>query len=213
MRLAAQWQRIERELREGWSEAQLTLTVPDEGQRRRALALLGPLNPGGFRNEIRFRSARRGAGPAPDHVRRLLARLDEQGISGRLELSGSAEAPPSASRRRPKLAEAWEHALASLPRDWSDIYAEIELTSTDYLERGALLMSPLNPARAEGPTTFRFRSAHSAGYGASPGMVRRCLERLDEAGMTGDVRILRALSDTRLVSTQGPVWYVGGGPV
>ena len=41
-------------------------------------------------------------------------------------------------------------------------------------------------------------------------MVRRCLEHLDAEGIVGRVRILRALSDTRLVATQGPVWYVGG---
>ncbi len=41
-------------------------------------------------------------------------------------------------------------------------------------------------------------------------MAHRCLERLDEEGITGEVRILRALSDTKPVATQGPVWYVGG---
>jgi hypothetical protein len=41
-------------------------------------------------------------------------------------------------------------------------------------------------------------------------MVRRCLERLDERGLPGTVRILRALSDSKPVGTQGPVWYVGG---
>jgi hypothetical protein len=41
-------------------------------------------------------------------------------------------------------------------------------------------------------------------------MVRRCLERLDATGIPGTVRILRALSDTHPVQTQGPVWYVGG---
>ena len=41
-------------------------------------------------------------------------------------------------------------------------------------------------------------------------MTRRCLERLDEEGITGRLRILRALSDTKAVATQGPVWYVGG---
>jgi hypothetical protein len=40
--------------------------------------------------------------------------------------------------------------------------------------------------------------------------VRRCLERLDAAGIPGRVRIVRALSDTQPVATQGPVWYVGG---
>ena len=41
-------------------------------------------------------------------------------------------------------------------------------------------------------------------------MARRCMERLDHAGIPGEVRVLRALSDTHPVGTQGPVWYVGG---
>jgi hypothetical protein len=41
-------------------------------------------------------------------------------------------------------------------------------------------------------------------------MVRRCLERLDDEGVRGVVRVLRVLSDTKPVATQGPVWYVGG---
>jgi len=41
-------------------------------------------------------------------------------------------------------------------------------------------------------------------------MTRRCFERLDEEGIRGRVAVLRALSDTRPVQTQGPVWYVGG---
>ena len=53
-------------------------------------------------------------------------------------------------------------------------------------------------------------SARTFGYGASPGMARRCMERLDHAGIPGEVRVLRALSDTQPVGTQGPVWYVGG---
>jgi hypothetical protein len=44
-------------------------------------------------------------------------------------------------------------------------------------------------------------------------MVRRCFERVDEAGITGDVRVLWALSDTHPVATQGPVWYFEGRPV
>ena len=41
-------------------------------------------------------------------------------------------------------------------------------------------------------------------------MVRRCLARLDDAGIPGEVRVLRTLSDTHPVGTQGPVWYIGG---
>jgi hypothetical protein len=41
-------------------------------------------------------------------------------------------------------------------------------------------------------------------------MTRRCLERVDQEGIRGELRILRVLSDTHPVATQGPVWYVDG---
>jgi len=112
--------------------------------------------------------------------------------------------------RRPALAEQWQEALAALPPDWSDVYAEVELDSSDYLERGALLLAPVNPARVPGRLAYRFRIARRFGYGASGEMARRCFERLDGERMSGRFSVLRALSDTKPVYTQGPVWYVGG---
>jgi hypothetical protein len=41
-------------------------------------------------------------------------------------------------------------------------------------------------------------------------MVRRCLERCDEESIRGAVQVLRALSDSQLVATQGPVWLFEG---
>jgi hypothetical protein len=41
-------------------------------------------------------------------------------------------------------------------------------------------------------------------------MARRCFERLDAEGIEGEVSVLRVVSDTDNVATQGPVWYVGG---
>ena len=41
-------------------------------------------------------------------------------------------------------------------------------------------------------------------------MARRCFERLDHDGIAGTTRVLRVLSDTDNVDTQGPVWLVGG---
>jgi hypothetical protein len=86
----------------------------------------------------------------------------------------------------------------------------VELDSTDYVERGALLLAPVNPARYGEGATFRFRCASSKGYGVAPAMARRALERLDEEGITGRVRALRVLSDTSSAFTQGPVWRVEG---
>jgi hypothetical protein len=208
--LVEQWREIDGSLPEGWSDVRLRLTVPDEGDCDRAAALLAPANPGRRGKVISFFTARRGAGVSPDRIRGLLARLDREGISGELEVVGVGEEPVVAPLKRQTLVEGWDGELAGLPDDWSDLYAEVELHSTDYLERAALLLAPVNPARYGGKPGFRFRVASRFGYGASSEMTRRCLERLDEESVLGIVRVLWALSDTRPVQTQGPVWYVGG---
>jgi hypothetical protein len=210
---AGQWTEIERSLPENWADARLTITIPDDGDCDRAAALLGPATPGRRGKVIRFFTARRGAGIGPEAVRRLVRRLDEERIDGTLELvtSGQAEAAPEIARTT--LGREWDTALASLPDDWSDLWAEVELTSTDWLERAALLLSPLNPSATAGKPGFRFRAARRFGYGASATMAHRCLERLDEEGIPGELHVLRVLSDTKPVATQGPVLYAGDGPI
>jgi hypothetical protein len=210
MSLAEQFRSLSSSLPESWQSARLRLIVADERYAARAAALLGPTNPGQRGKVINFSSARRGAGVGPDRIRDLLRRLDKEGIRGELELMGVEEAPVLADSERPSLAEAWDEALTTLPPDWSDLYAEVELTSSDYIEPGALRLSPLNPTRPDARPLFRFRAARKSGYGASPGMVRRCLERLDEAGIRGELRILNVISDSYHVKTQGPVWYAAG---
>lgn len=212
MGLVDQWREIERGLPEDWGDARLLLTVADEGMCDRAAGLLGPIGPARRGTQLRFYTARRGAGHRPDLIRRVLARLDAERIDGQLELVSSGKPEPAAAPEvvRPTLAASWDAALAGLPSDWSDAYGEVELRSSDHLDRAALLLSPLNPARFGGRPGFRFRTARRFGYGVSPEMARRCFERVDAEGIRGTVRILRALSDTRPVQTQGPVWYVGG---
>jgi hypothetical protein len=208
--LAQQFSELERDLPEGWSEARFELTVADDALAERAAAQLGPSNPGRLGRMIRFGVGRRGAGIGPEAARRLLKRLDDERIEGELRLLGAQEASPQEVRRRETLREQWERALAALPSDWSDIYGEVQLDSTDYVERAALLLAPLNPARYENTTTLRFRCAHHFGYGVSPEMAARCFERCDAERITGEVRLLHVLSDTHPVGTQGPVWLVGG---
>jgi hypothetical protein len=212
VKLTRQWAQIERGLPDDWGDARLLLTVADEARCDRAAGLLGPVNPGRRGKQLRFYTARRGAGHRPDLIGRLLARLDAERIAGDLELvsTGKPAATPPPEVVRPTLAASWDAAVAALPSDWSDGYAEVELRSSDHLERAALLLSPLNPARFGGTPGFRFRTARRFGYGVSPEMARRCFERLDSEAIRGQVRILRTLSDTRPVQTQGPVWYVGG---
>ena len=85
MGLVEQWQRIEASLPQDSADARLELTISDEARSDRAAALLAPLNPGRFGKRFRFYTARRGAGPAPGLVGRLLALLDEERIEGTLE--------------------------------------------------------------------------------------------------------------------------------
>jgi hypothetical protein len=211
MALVDHWRAIERGLPEGWGEARLRLTVQDEAEAARAAALLGPANPARRGTVIWFYVSRVGGGAVPELVVRLLGGVEDDGIVGTLELVDVTEAAAQVpARRASTLVEKWDSLLAALPADWSDLFAEIELTSSDYLERGALLLAPVNPARAGKRLAYRFRVARRFGYGASEEMTRRCLERLDEEGITGEVQILHALSDTKPVATQGPVWYLGG---
>jgi hypothetical protein len=209
--LVDQWQEILAGLPENWADARLRLTVEGDDAVR-AVANLGPLNPAQRGNMVRFYVTRRGAGASPALVERLLARIDQERIGGTLELVGAGEStePAAIELQRETLAATWDAELAALPPDWSDIYAEVELVSSDWLERAALLMAPVNPARYGGTPGFRFRVARLFGYGASPDMTRRCLERVDQEEIGGQLRILRVLSDTKPVYTQGPVWYVEG---
>jgi hypothetical protein len=207
--LVDQWNGIETGLDPNWGEARLVLRIDDAERAAQAAALLGPANPGRSGNAIRF-AAVRGSALGPEAIRRMLRRLDQERIGGSLELAASTASAPAPVVARRTLADGWDAELAALPSDWSDLYCELELTSSDDLDRAALLGAPLNPTRVDESSTYRFRCAKSFGYGTSPGMVRRCFERLDGEAIRGRVRVLRALSDTHPVGTQGPVWYVGG---
>ena len=68
------------------------------------------------------------------------------------------------------------------------------------------------PFALDRPTLRLFEElgVHVLGYGAPPGLARRCLERMDAEGITGMVRVVDALSETDNVYTQGPVWRVAG---
>ena len=110
----------------------------------------------------------------------------------------------------PPVAEQWDAALAELPWGWSDLLCRLELGSSALLPRAALLCAPLNPTRDHDRSGFTFRCASRAGYGVAPAMAGRCFERLDEEGIPAGVTVLRVLSDTDNVATQGVVWPIGG---
>ncbi|HST25081.1 MAG TPA: hypothetical protein VLJ76_03735 [Gaiellaceae bacterium] len=209
MGLAERWERISASLPGDWERAELRLSVADQGARDRAAALLGALAPGRAGDELRF-VVSRSSGIGPEAARRLLARLDEEKIAGTLALVDSSTAAPAAAPVRDRLAAQWDGLVAGLPADWSDLLCRVDLASSDDLPRAALLAAPVNPSRPTREVGFEFRVARESGYGASAQMTRRCLARIDEDGIPGRVELLRSLSDTHHVSTQGPVWYVAG---
>jgi hypothetical protein len=208
MRLVWQWINLERELPRNWSDLRLVLKVREQDAER-AAALLGGANPMRRGDSVLLFVSRTG-GFGPEALRRALLRLDRQGIGGTLELAGVTEAEAAPESEPESLVGAWDAEIAKLPDDWSDMYAEIVLRSSDHLERAALLIAPMNPTRPGKTLELRFRVARRFGYGISPAMARRCLERLDEEGISGELHVLGVLCDTHPVATQGPVLRVGG---
>lgn len=218
MALAERADEIVRGLPRDWERARLDLTLEEADDADHAALILAPATPGrsGASFTLHVHDGTKGLAPTPQLVKRVLSRLDEAGIRARLRLTDAerrpAEAPaaPAPAPEQATLAASWDALVRRLPPDWSDLYGEIELDSSDYLDRGALLLAPINPARAGGAPSFRFRAAQWKGYGVAPVMARRAFARLDDEGLTGRLRILRVLSDTNAPFSQGPVWREDG---
>ena len=209
MRAADQWAQLEVGLGADWDEARLSFTP--EGSTADAAAILAPLGPGRVGRELRFHVTRSGSGP--ERLRNLLERLDGKRAWGTLSLIETSRAVPAAevsARMPPSLANAWDDTVSRLAPGWSDLLCELELDSSDHVPRAALLGAPMNPTRNPEAIALRFRVSGKQGYGVSPGMARRCFERMDADGITGRIVVLGGLSETENAVTQGPVWRVGG---
>ncbi len=216
MKLVEQWREIERGLPAGWEEVRLTLTTEQDSELARAAQVLGSINAGRVGSTLVF-DVRRTSGPhGAQSAVRLFGILDDERTWCRLEQSGTVDTslpvttPATPARAPESVALSWDAALAPLPSDWTDLLCEIEIDSSTLLDRTALLCAAINPTRAGSRIAFTFRCSGRSGYGVSASMARRCFERLDEEHITGRTRVLRVLSDTDNVDTQGPVWLVGG---
>ena len=210
MALAEQWRSIRADLPEDWGEAKLDVSISDPDRRSRAAALLGPAGPGRVGDDLRLSVFRAGGGIGPDQAAKLFRKLDEERIRGTIALADVSERQQRQEAPRQPAAVLWDVAEATLPPDWSDLLAEVDLVSSDHLSRAALLLAPLNPSRVRDRSALRFRVARTFGYGASPQMTRRCLERLDAEAIPGRLTVVHVLSDTDNVATQGPVWRLAG---
>jgi hypothetical protein len=213
MGLVTRFREIEEALPEGWASVALRLTTEQTTEIGRAAQVLGPLGVGRVEDGLAV-TVRRVSGPAgTEAARRLFGLLDTDRVWCELHVEHVTEDDPAASTAaagRTTALASWEAALATLPSDWTDALCLLEIDSSALLPRAALLCGPLNPSRAPDGVAFTFRAASRAGYGASPGMVRTCLNRLDAEDIGGRVSVLRLLADTGLVATQGPIWRVDG---
>ena len=220
MKLVDQWRTIEAGLPSGWEDVRLSLTTEQPGDLSRATQVLGSINAGKVGSTVVFhvssaagphgvqralravRAPRPGPHLVPPHAVRCPGRRGAR--------ADGTDTVPTVAPAPAGVAESWDEALAPLPSDWTDLLCELEIDSSALLDRTALLCAPLNPARSGSRVVFTFRCSGRSGYGVSPSMARRCFERLDDEGITGTTRVLRVLSDTDNVDTQGPVWLVGG---
>jgi hypothetical protein len=216
VKLVDQWAAFERRLPETWTSVSLRLTTEQPGELAEAARILGPMNVGRVGSELAITVRRAGGASGPQAARRLFARLDDARIWCLLEqqavdAAAAAPAPEAApAAERVPVVASWDRVLAELPGDWSDLLCLLELESSALLPRAALLTAPVNPSRARDRVGFTFRCARRAGYGVSPTMARRSFGRLDAEGIVGRIEVLRAISDSDNVHTQGAVWYVGG---
>ncbi len=218
MKLVDQYRALESELPRGWESVRLVVTAEQPSDLPRVAQVLGAINGGRVGSTVVL-DVTRSAGPhGAQRAQRLFQRLDDERTWGSvavedvtvLEAPAAAVTAASSAEHVGSVAGSWDTALAELPPDWSDLLCEVEIESSALLDRTALLCAPVNPARDGTRLAFTFRASSRSGYGVSPSMARRCFERLDEEGIAGHARALRVLSDTDKVSTQGPVWLVGG---
>ena len=215
VKLVDQWAALERRLPIDWETIVLRLSTEQPDDVGEAARVLGPMNVGRVGDRLVVTVRRAGGASGPEAARRLFGRLDQARIWCLLEQDEVGVRVPDATasaagEQAAPVAEAWDTALAELPSGWSDLLCRLELASSDLLPRAALHCAPMNPTRDGDAVAFTFRCASREGYGVSPAMARRCFERLDAEGIEGEISVLRVVSDTDNVATQGPVWYVGG---
>ncbi len=208
MKLVDQWRTIEARLPSDWQDVRVTVETEQPSDLPRATAVLGSAGAGRVGSKLVIHVQRSGAS-SPAAVRRLFARLDDDRVWCILERGEIGEEAPPVVEPAPSLAASWDAALADLPADWSELLCRLEIAGSDLLPRAALLCAPINPTRDRDSIGFLFRAGR-VGYGVSEGMARRCLERLDAEPIEGSITVLRVLSDTEPIASQGSSWIVAG---
>lgn len=107
------------------------------------------------------------------------------------------------------LAAEFTQAIEDQSPDWSDILFELRLQEELRFDEARILMAPAQLQRKAGERDlFTFRVSRVRGYGAHAPLVEACLAKVDAAGITGELELVRVLHDVDANWTQGPVLRV-----
>ena len=103
------------------------------------------------------------------------------------------------------LAREYRTILEDLAPDWSDLYFELRLEDEALFDTARLHMAPTQLRRLAGERDlFSFRVSNGSGYGCFPALAEACLAKLDDAGIDGELVLVRTLHGSRHNLTQGP---------
>ena len=115
LRLVEQFNELERGLADEWAELRLQLTLADESRARACGCAARAGEPRAARpGSSASRSTAAARASRPEALRRLLKRLDDEGIAGTLELQGVQKAPPEELHEKETLRAQWELRLAAV---------------------------------------------------------------------------------------------------
>jgi len=88
------------------------------------------------------------------------------------------------------LADDFQQVLDSLPGDWTDIVCDLRLDDESQYVDAAVLLTQINAQPySKADWHFRIDVAHSFGHAAAAETVMAVLERLDAAGVKGELRV------------------------
>lgn len=100
------------------------------------------------------------------------------------------------------LADDFQQALDSLPDDWTDLELDLRIDDEDAYVDTAVALSQVNALPYNrSDWHWRLLVAHRFGHAAAPQSVMGVLRRLDEAGVTGVMR-LREVREGRAETVQ-----------
>jgi predicted alpha/beta hydrolase family esterase len=90
------------------------------------------------------------------------------------------------------LAADFQQILETLPSDWTDLECDLRIVDMSQYVDTAVAVSQVNAQVYQHPQEgwhWRFLVAHSFGHAAAAETVRGVLEKLDEGGVRGELRV------------------------